>query len=349
MAKKSKNSNKLLWSLLFLVIAAATVWAVAEQSRSFSLGGFLQFVKGASPIYLVLAFLSVFCFVLFEGLAILCVLKALGYKSNVSGGLLYSASDIYFSAITPSATGGQPVSAYFMMKNGIPAAVTTVTLLLNLLMYTLAIVFVGVVCFVFNTSVFINFGTVSKVFIIVGFFLQIGLVILFFAALKRENEVKKVFLFFVNLLSKLHVIRKKDKYVQKTERMFEEYRQLSEYITGKVKSLFGVFVFNVLQRSFLSLTTVFVYLASGGSLNRAFDVWSAQTYTVIGSNCIPVPGAMGISDYLLLDSFKNLVKNPVNLELLSRTVSFYICVLACGGYVLVRYLLLKLKKKKVLS
>ncbi|MFR2128888.1 MAG: hypothetical protein ACLS4M_06675 [Eubacterium ventriosum] len=40
-----------------------------------------------------------------------------GYKRPFRKCLVYSSSDIYFSAITPSATGGQPASAYFMMKD----------------------------------------------------------------------------------------------------------------------------------------------------------------------------------------------------------------------------------------
>ena len=62
-----------------------------------------------------------------------------GLLPGLVRGVLYSAADIYFSAITPSATGGQPASALLMVGDGIPTAVTTVVLLLNLAMYNLSI------------------------------------------------------------------------------------------------------------------------------------------------------------------------------------------------------------------
>ena len=45
-----------LWSLLFVLIAACTVWAVSSQSKNFSLAGFLDFLQGASMPWLALAF-----------------------------------------------------------------------------------------------------------------------------------------------------------------------------------------------------------------------------------------------------------------------------------------------------
>ena len=66
--------------------------------------------------------------------------KAFGYKRKFRKALVYSTSDIYFSAITPSATGGQPASAYFMMNDKIPGAVTTIVLLVNLTLYTTSII-----------------------------------------------------------------------------------------------------------------------------------------------------------------------------------------------------------------
>ena len=88
-------------------------------------------------------------FILFEGFALVVLRRAFGYRRGVWSGYIYSASDIYFSAITPSATGGQPASAYFMIKDGVPGMVVTVTLVANLFMYTLSIIAIGFVCFFF--------------------------------------------------------------------------------------------------------------------------------------------------------------------------------------------------------
>ena len=60
-----------------------------------------------------------------------------------------------------------------------------------------------------------------------------------------------------------------------------------------------------------------------------------QSFAVIGSNCVPIPGAMGVADYLMLDGFEAFLPPDlvVSMELLSRSISFYACVLLCGLWV----------------
>lgn len=67
----------------------------------------------------------------------------------------------------------------------------------------------------------------------------------------------------------------------------------------------------------------------------------------MGAYSIPIPGAMGVTDYLMLNGFLRLMpmEQAVNLELLSRGVSFYFCILSCGILVIIRYLKIKRSSK----
>ena len=94
-----------------------TVWVIVKQNESFSIEGFINYVSAAKWQWIALAFLCMVGFIVFEGLAVLQLCKAFGYKEKVKRGIVYSAVDIYFSAITPSATGGQPASAMCMMQD----------------------------------------------------------------------------------------------------------------------------------------------------------------------------------------------------------------------------------------
>ena len=118
--------------------------------------------------WLALAFASMAGFIVFEAFAIMTLVRAFGYKKNVLQGISYSTSDIYVSAITPSATGGQPASAYFMMKDGIPGSVVTVVLLANLVLYTFSIILIGSSSIFFSPALFAEFSPLSKILIIAG-------------------------------------------------------------------------------------------------------------------------------------------------------------------------------------
>ena len=351
--KKAESSiitdkKQWLFMALFVVIAAVSIWAVMAQSREFSLSDFTSYIKDASPIWLIVALLSMLGFIMFEAFALLVLCRAFGYPQNLWRGHVYSASDIYFSAITPSATGGQPASAYFMIKDGMSGMMVTALLVANLCMYTLAIIVIGLICFLLRFDLFLQYSLPSQILIIAGFAMQICLLSFFYMLLKKERLLQRICNAVLNLLCKLHILRKREKYQAKLDAYMETYRQHSKLLTGRTKPMILCFVFNFLQRLSQIAVTMFVYAATTGqSLLQSLELLFWQGYVVLGSNCIPIPGAMGVSDYLMLDGFQNIMSEhaAINLELLSRSFSFYSCVIICGISTLIQYLVIKKRRK----
>ena len=60
----------------------------------------------------------------------------------------------------------------------------------------------------------------------------------------------------------------------------------------------------------------------------------------IGYNFVPIPGAMGVSDYLMLDGFTRVMERVMafRIEMLSRGITFYICVALSGIITLIGYI-----------
>ncbi len=345
----NKKSHRALWTVVFIAIAGLTVWAITSQNKSFSLKDFTEFLAGSDPLWIVMAFLGTFGFIFFEGAALLCICKALGYKRSTANGYIYSAADIYFSSITPSATGGQPASALFMIRDGIPAPLVTVSLILNLVMYTFAILALGILSFILAPSVFLEFALPSKLLIIVGIAALSGLAAVFIALLKKPSLLHRICDKLLCLLARLRIVKKLEKRQKKLDEWIESYHECALAVTGKTSMLVRAFIFNFLQRASLIFVTVFSFLAGGGSPAEIKDVFVRQTMVVMGSNCVPIPGAMGVADYLMLDAFSQMIEDPaavVNLELLSRTVSFYFCVILCGLSVAVKLAYDKIKSHK---
>lgn len=320
-----------IWSFVAIVLAALSIWTVVQQTRDYSLDDFKTYIMNADPAWIIVAVGCMVAYILFEGLGLLSVLKAFGYKRSVNKGIIYSAADIYFSAITPSATGGQPASAFFMLSDGVPAAVSAVALLLNLVMYTASIMTIGIIAIIIRPELFINFTVFSTTLIIIGYLILGILMTLIILLIKREDWVHAIGLFFVRLLGKIRFIRNTKRFEDKIEKITAEYRECAEMIDGHRGMLVKCFIFNFLQRTLQICVSSALFIAGGGALNKAADVWATHAFAVIGSSVIPVPGAMGIIDYLLVDGMKNLMpeEQAVSLELASRGISFYICVLVC--------------------
>lgn len=320
--------KNILWSVITIVIAILTITAITSQAKGFSVNDAWSLIRHGEKGFMVLAMFLVILYIYLEGAAIRHILKHISVKTGHRQAFLYSAADIYFSAITPSASGGQPASFYFMRKDGISFSKATMSLVLNLLMYSFAIDFVAVVCFIVRPDIFMNFNHFGKVLIILGFVIMSALTLFFFMLLKEPKWMEKLGYWGISLLGKLHIIRKPEKKRIKWEETIKKYSAISDIALGKGKMLIDAFLINLAQRVTQISITLFVYLGLGGKFEHAGDIWFSQAFAVIGSNCAPIPGAQGVVDYLMIQGFSQFMPEDVavHTELLSRGMSFYICI-----------------------
>ena len=327
--------KKRRWLLLSAVIALLSIWAVTTQWKGFSLAAFREDLQQADKRWMILAVISMLGFVVFEACALKVACGALNYRSSLGRACSYSAADIYFSAITPSASGGQPACLLLMRRDGIPGSVGTAVLLLTLAMYALAILTIGALCILLAPGVFLVFGTTGRVLIVIGYAAQIVLAVLFLMLIFRERMLENACRGLLRLLARLRLLRREEQLLARLEITMESYRRSAQLLAGHKGLLRCSFLFNLLQRASMIAVTMFTYLAMGGEGKLAGDIFAMQSYVVIGSNCVPIPGAMGVADYLMLDGFENFLPADlvVSMELLSRSLSFYCCVLLCGVFV----------------
>ena len=340
-----KNGKK--WGLLFLVLVALTVFAVVSQSENFSFAQFQDTLKHSSPGWMLAAAVSMAGFIFFEGMAILCILRVFGYQKGFGRGFLYSAADIYFSSITPSATGGQPASAYFMMKDEIPGAVVTISLVANMIMYTLALLTVGTAGMALRHELFFHFHLPSRIFIALGYVILWGLAIAFCMLIVKPRILERICLFFLRLGKKIRLIKNESQKRKAVYHAMKEYRQCAAVMADHKFIFVMAFLFNLLQRISQITVTFFVYLAIGGKVKTAIDIWFVQGCVAVGTYSVPIPGGMGVADYLLLDGLGNFMEEAgaVNLELISRGLSFYVCM-AVSAFTVFLGMFCIMKKKR---
>lgn len=355
MKESSKNKDivtnkkkRIFMSCFFIVLAVLTIFSVTMGNASFSFEEFVAFVREANIFYLILAFGAMFLFVFFEGLALKSIASSFGYKKKARDGLVYSSADIYFSAITPSATGGQPMSAYFMHKDGIPGTIITITLLYNLMMYTSSFLVLVLGTFLIKPSIFLSLTFLSKLLIILGAVGQVGLFLGFYFLLYKDKLLEKLCSFGIKLGTKLHIIKNPDKYLNKLHKVMGEYKEYAAMIKSNKQVGIKALLYNVLQRLSQVGVVLFVFLATNGNVSELFSIWTIQLYVTLGAYCVPIPGGMGVSDYIMLDGFNNIMElnRAANLQLLSRTISFYCCIVICGMIVLVRTMKMMRGKKR---
>lgn len=332
--------KKVFWSVLSLILAGMAIWGVLSQLGEMPLRRLWENILESKKPYLAAACVCGGLYIVMEGEALRRLMEGIGYGVRFRHGILYSAADVYFSAVTPSATGGQPACALFMIRNGLPAGAVTMALIVNLILYTVSIVLLGLVAVITNFRLFFHFRLLSKILIAVGFLILTGMTVLFFILLHSGGNFFGVIGSFYRFLHRHKLIRLLDTRLERLEKARKDYDQCVTLMREQPAALRKAFACNFIQRAARLCVPVLIYLAMGGSISQAPRILAIQSFVTIGYNCVPVPGGMGVADYLMVDGFSELMglEDALHVEVLSRSISFYVCVAVSGVIVLIGYL-----------
>ena len=145
--KLHKNKKNLISVLLFLLLAALTFSAICKGNDMTEVA---KAVRKMDAWYLFGAMgLGIF-FVSAEGLMICYLLRALGNPIAAGRCIKYSFIGFFYSGITPSATGGQPMQLYHMKKDGLKMSESTVVLMTVAVLYKFVLVVIGLFMLLFG-------------------------------------------------------------------------------------------------------------------------------------------------------------------------------------------------------
>ena len=121
--------------ILFPVLAAVVIFVVLKGTDIQSV---LEAMRQADHKWLLVGILLAAAFNVAEGVNLMHVLQSFGYKISFTQGMKYAYIGYFFSSITPSATGGQPLQLYAMNKDDIHVAHGTLAILVEVTSFQLA-------------------------------------------------------------------------------------------------------------------------------------------------------------------------------------------------------------------
>lgn len=231
----------------------------------------------------------------------------------------------FFSGITPSATGGQPMQIYYMKKERVPIPVSTLVLMIVTITYKLVLVVIGISILLFGRGFIYNYlmdirpvfylGLVLNVFC-VGFML----LLVFHPVLAKSIMTKGL-----ALLERLHILKKKMHRMKKLEDSMDLYNATAKYLKSHLSVIVNVFIVTFLQRTVLFLITYFVYRAFHLTGKSVIDIVLLQAVISVAVDMLPLPGGMGISEKLFLTIFIPVFGMELLLPamVLSRGIGYY--------------------------
>lgn len=317
--------------LFFLAVMALTFTAVFKGQ---DMGKMLDAVLKMDPLYLTAAFLLGVLFICLEGFMIWDLLSALDGKSSLLQCVSYSFVGFFYSGITPSATGGQPMQLYYMTKDGNRATDSTVVLMTVALCYKLVLVCIGL-------GILAGWGGPLRLYLkgyfgfyLLGLFLNTVLVILILLVMLFPGIILRTSGWGEALLVRLGLFKTSGQRMEKVQHFVDQYRQAVQFLKehkGKLAEIVGL---TFLQRSTLFVLTWMVYLGFGLTGTKGMTVMLLQAAVYIAVDMLPVPGAQGITELMYKTVFAAVFTKGFLIPsmLVSRSVNFYFLLLVSLGF-----------------
>ena len=326
--------KKILQTVLFLGIMFLTFYTLLHGQN---LSEIYQAVKNMSVPYLIAAAGLALFFVCAEGSMIWYLLTSMRKKTDSQTTVLcvvgkekvcslwrciqYSFIGFFYSGITPSATGGQPVQLYYMNKDGNKGSDSTIVLMTVAVIYKFVLVVLGV-----------------------------GMLLFCGGALK--TELQSFFALYLlglalNMVAviRLDIWKANPQRMDKVQTFTGNYRNAVDWLKQHPGKLIVVIAVTFLQRCSVFLLTYMVYLGLGQAGTSIQEVVLLQASVYIAVDMLPLPGAQGITELMYRSVFAPVFSKGslIPSMLISRGLNFYFLLLAGAGVTAANHFLVKKK------
>lgn len=326
--------------IAFIAFAGIMVFRIFFGNRE--IGDIIEDVKRADTRWTVLGLFVIVAFVCCESWIFHYMLRIYKIRVSMFRCIRYSFIGFFFSCITPSASGGQPMQIVYMKRDGIKIGYSTLITWIVTICYKSALVILGTVFLIFKRDYCEAALGDWRWLLILGYVLNVGLLAGMIFVLFKPLYARTLGIKIVNLLTAIKLIKNSEKYIMKVSRITKNYSIGADYVKKNFRVVVNVMLISFLQRVLLSSITFIVYKAFGLSGESFFTIIAVQTVIGIMVEMMPLPGAAGISEACFMVLFEGIFGCQLkSAMLLSRGISFYALLIISGVITLVCHIFAK--------
>ena len=296
-----KSRKKIIFNGVFLaVVFALTIYGVFHGE---DLSSMMDAIHRADKRWLIPGIALVAFFIWGESIIIWYMMRSSGIQLKKRTCFLFSSVGFFFSCITPSASGGQPMQIYYMKKEKISIPVSTVILMIVTITYKLVLVVIGIGIAIFGRGFLHKYLEGILPVFYLGLALNIFCVTFMTILVFHPLLAKAIMVKGMKLLERLHLVKKKDGRLKKLEDSMDTYRNTAAYLKNNPFVIVKVIGITFIQRMALFAVTWFAYQAFGLHGTGFWEILFLQAVISVSVDMLPLPGGMGISETLFLNIF----------------------------------------------
>ncbi len=322
-----KKRFRIPWSLIFnIVILALTGFLITYFV--FSEGGFIDLLNSGLKIHTMWLVTAIFVHILniFLDMTIIYLFmketceNLTFYKAFICG-----LTGQFFCAVTPSATGGQPMQVVSMTRMGIPASKTVAALIQKFLVWQFTLSAVCIIAVSARFGFFAQFLDVPMwIMSIIGFVAQIAMIVALLLASYCKPLTSRVVNWFIGILGKLHILKNPEEKKISADKTLTSFHENNKTLNKNKELVIKVYAITAVQMVSYFLVPYCIARSFGIDCN-VFDMLCAQAYVNMVSCLVPLPGGSGAAEYCFSIFFGSYFTGATikSAILLWRTITYY--------------------------
>ena len=294
---------------------------------------YVEIINNLSKVNIIFILVSVvlmILYVLFQSFSMHLYLKVIDKNYKFTDTFILMSSALFFNAITPFSSGGQPFQIYLLNKQGIKVSEAMNVLLQNFFAYQLALTILGTISIIVNNFFDIIPNTsLLKHIVIVGFIVNVVVLLLIVYLGKAKNLNTKMFNKIFNFIFNLKILRKKSDLKEKIINKIDEFYNSNIYFKKEKYILLKTILLNMVSLLVFYCIPFFIFKSLNIINVDVLDSLVCTSYTYFVGSFVPIPGGTGGLEYAFIEFFRVFSSSAVisTCMILWRFITYYLSMI----------------------
>jgi len=327
MEKNKQGIKNHLFSLI--LCAFSFVFLVLYLVKVDGISAAATVLKQTRVAWLLVAVACIFVYWFLEACALQTTLKVVYPSQRFKDTMRISIIGQFFNNVTPFASGGQPMQAYFLTRRGTPLGSSMSALLTKFIVYQITLTAYCLVTIILRYTYF-AYKIHDLIFLVlIGFTASAAVTAFLIGAAFFKNGMTRASGIIINVLAKFRIVKDPVAKLAAATIEIEVFnKQFKEMLTHK-SMLIKTCLITIAQLTASYLIGNVIYVSFGLSGADALTLIAGQAFVSMVISYVPTPGAMGAAEGSFALFFGLFFPNKlISLAIvLWRLITFYLPII----------------------
>ena len=289
-----------------------------------------------NPLWLLGVFACWFSYMFFDALSGWIYLRTEGFSLSLGRAVNACLIGFYYSNITPSAAGGQPMQVASLRKAGIPVGYGTMTATVRFVCNQTAVSVMSMVFWLLNRE-FVARQLGDAIWLArLGWAISFAAVPLCLMAAFQRKMIQRLAHWLIRLLAKIRLIKNEEAAMASTTNVLDTYHTALMELSQRPGQICVQLLCSCLSMGGLICSIYFVYHAFGFSGTPWYQLITISFLLFVSASYTPLPGASGAQEGGFLLFYRGIIPaDKIGLALLIWRFFTYYLFLIVGVFAVI--------------